>query len=132
MTLPATEIEEFGRNLVRQVRDAAVDSCDRALDQRSRGPVAKRWAAAMTTRTPKEIARTVIADSVDETIFYLLQMIDQGVLQLSYTSAEGEIVDLSEAGLGELSGWYMGSGGWRARYSEQRFADDFSDLGNAD
>jgi hypothetical protein len=132
MTLPAIEVEEFGRILVRQVRDAAIRSCDLQLDPSSRAPVAMRWAAALATGTPEEIAQTVIPDSVDEVIFYLLQMIDQGVLQLSYTSEEGEVVDLSEVGLGELSGWYMGSGGWRARYSEQRFVDDFSDLGGAD
>ena len=131
-TLPTNEVEEFGRILVRQVRDAAIDSCDRALDPSSRDPVAKRWAAALATGTPEEMARTVIADSVDVTIFYLLEMIDQGVLRLFCTSEEGKVVDLSEAGLGELAGWYMGSGGWRARYSEQRFVDDFSDLGDAD
>jgi hypothetical protein len=58
----------------------------------------------------------------------LLQAIDQGLLRLSFTSANGEIVDLAEEGLGELSGWYMGSGGWRASYSHERFVDDFSDL----
>jgi len=65
---------------------------------------------------------------VDETLFYLLQAIDQGVLRLSYTDESGQVVDLTEAGLGELSGWYMGSGGWRARYSQERFVDDFGDL----
>lgn len=50
------------------------------------------------------MARTVIADSVDATIFYLLEMIDQGVLRLFYASEEGKVVHLSEAGLGELAG----------------------------
>jgi hypothetical protein len=83
----------------------------------------------LVSSTPEDAARTVIPDCVDEAIFYLLQAIDQGVLRLSYTDETGEVVDLSKAGLGELSGWYMGSGGWRARYSEQRFVDDFADLG---
>jgi hypothetical protein len=37
-------------------------------------------------------------------------------------------VDLSRDGLGELAGWYGGSGGWRALYSQDRFVDDVSDL----
>ena len=31
-------------------------------------------------------------------------------------------------GMGELAGWYMGSDGWRSKYSQQRFIDDFEDL----
>jgi hypothetical protein len=37
-------------------------------------------------------------------------------------------VELTEDGLGELAGWYMGSGGWRAMFSRERFVDDFADL----
>jgi hypothetical protein len=130
LTLTANGVEEFGRILVRQVRDAAIDSGDRRLDPGRRNRLAMRWAAALTTGTPEEVARTVIMDSVDDAIFYLLLMIDQQVLRLSYTTGEGDVVDLSEEGLGELSGWYMGA--WRYRYSEQRFVDDFSEFGPAD
>lgn len=86
----------------------------------------------LASGTPEDTARTVIPDCIDEVIFYLLQAIDQGVLRLSYTDEAGEVVDLSEAGLGELSSWYMGSQGWRARHSEQRFVDDFADTGGGD
>ena len=51
------------------------------------------------------------------------------MLRLSYTDETGEVVDLSEAGRGELFGWYMGSGGWRAQHSEQQFVDGFADPG---
>ena len=72
--------------------------------------------------------RTVIPDCVDEALFCLLRAIDQGVLTLSYTAESGQVVDLSEDGLGELAGRYMGSGGWRQMFSEQRFVDDFADM----
>jgi hypothetical protein len=65
---------------------------------------------------------------VDETIFYLLQAIDEGSLRIAYTAGNGKVVDLAAEGLGELSGWFMGSEGWRAKYSKERFNDDFSDL----
>lgn len=70
----------------------------------------------------------VVPDAVDETVFSLLQAIDQGLLKLKYVSSSGREIDLAEEGLGELSGWYMGSGGWRAMFSEERYVDDFSDL----
>ena len=84
----------------------------------------------MSGVSPTEGVRTVIPDCVDETIFYLLRALDEGVLRLSYADdASGEVVDLTEAGLSELAGWFMGRGGWRAQYSEQRFVDDFGELG---
>ena len=70
----------------------------------------------------------VIPDTVDETVFHLLRAIDQGLLKLSFTAANGKKVDLPTDGLGELAGWYMGSGGWRSLHSKERFVDDFSDL----
>ena len=70
----------------------------------------------------------MIPDAVDETVFSLLRAIDQGLLRMKFVGSSGREVDLTEEGLGELSGWYMGSGGWRARYSKERFVDDFADL----
>jgi len=122
------EIEEFARTLVRFVRDAAVQSGDRALLPTARSPVAKRWAKAANEEAPTDLARVLIPDVVDETIFYLLQAIDQGSLRIAYAAANGKVVDLTAEGLGELSGWFMGSDGWRAKYSKERFTDDFSDL----
>jgi hypothetical protein len=70
----------------------------------------------------------MIADAVDETVFYLLHAIDNGRIKLVFTASNGEKIDLSRDDLGELSGWYMGSGGWRALYSKERYIDDFADL----
>jgi len=63
---------------------------------------------------------------VDDTVFHLLQAIGNGLLNLSFTAANGKRVDLPAEGLGELAGWYIGD--WRALYSEERFVDDFVDL----
>ena len=65
---------------------------------------------------------------MDDTVFHLLQAIGNGLLNLSFTAANGKKVNLPTDGLGELAGWYMGTGGWRALYSEERFVDDFVDL----
>jgi hypothetical protein len=126
--MPNPNIEEFAKMLVQKVRDAAVKNCDSALRVGARDPVALRWKAVNGSEYLEPIAKVVIPDVVDETVFQLLQAIDQGQLKLTFTTASGGTVDLPNDGLGELSGWYMGSGGWRALYSKERFVDDFSDL----
>jgi len=121
------EIEEFARILVRQVRDAAVRSCDQLLQPIAASPMAKRWKKAVGDgQGPSPNA--VIPDCVDQTVFHLLHAVDQGLLKLTFASSNGKNVDLAVEGLGELAGWYAGSGGWRAMYSAERFVDDFSDL----
>jgi hypothetical protein len=90
--------------------------------------LAKRWAKAASEKNPADFARVLIPDIVDDTIFYLLQAIDQGSLRLAYTASNGKVVDLTDQGLGELSGWFAGSDGWREMYSKERFVDDCADL----
>lgn len=123
--MPTPEIEEFARALVRSVRDASVRNCDVLLQPNAGAPVARRWKALGCSA---EALATITPDAVDETVFNLLVAIDQGLLRLKFVSDSGREVDLTEEGGGELAGWYMGSGGWRAMFSEERFVDDFSDL----
>jgi hypothetical protein len=122
------EIEEFAKTLIRLVRDASIQSCDRGLLSTAETPVVKRWTKAANEGTPISYARVLIPDIVDETIFYLLHAIDEGGLRIAYTASNGTVVDLTTQGLGELSGWYMGSEGWRGMFSKERFVDDFADL----
>lgn len=124
--MPNPDVEEFARILVRQVRDAAVRSCDGLLQANAGSPIARRWRQAVGEGASIAV---VIPDAVDETVFCMLQAIDQGLLRLKFVSSNGREIDLTEEGLGELSGWYMGSGGWRALYSEERFVDDLADMG---
>lgn len=124
--MPSQEIEEFARALVRQVRDASVRSCDGLLRPQANSPVARRWKAL---EAPAADLGAIVPDAVDEAVFNLLHAIDQGALRLKFVSSTGREVDLTEEGMGELAGWYMGSGGWRAMFSEERFMDDFADMG---
>lgn len=125
--MPNIEIEEFARILVQHVRDSAIRSCDANLSPTMRSPTAERWRQSTSPRRGT-LSNVMIPDCVDETIFHLLHAIDQGLLRLKFISSSGKEVDLTAEGLGELSGWFMGSGGWRSTFSEERFADDFSDL----
>ncbi len=122
------EIQEFAENLVKQVRDTAIRSCDGQMKPNINTPIAKRWRGIIENGTVQELQKAMITDCIDEALFFLLQSIDQGVLNLSYNSSDGKSVNLTEEGLGELSGWYMGSEGWRSEYSGERFTDDFLDL----
>jgi len=125
MKMPSQEIEEFARTLVQRVRDTAIRNCDALLQSQAGSPAAHRWRGLNATSS---VLSVVIPDAVDETVFGVLQAIDQGLLRLVYVSSSGREVDLTAEGQGELSGWYMGSGGWRAMFSAERFVDDFTDL----
>jgi hypothetical protein len=125
--MPKPEISEFARILIQEVRDRAVHACDLQLGPAAKGPVAERWRKAMTTSggIPPEI---LIPDCVDQVLFRLLDAIDNGLLKLQFGHSGERVVDLTEEGDSEMAGWYMGSGGWRAMYSKERFVDDFADL----
>jgi|SRR6266404_2268680 len=122
------EVEEFAKTLCERVRDAAIQSCDRELDPDRASPMAKRWRAVMPDSSAERLARMLIPDVVDETIAQLLLAIDQEVLNLTFCALNGATIDLSRHGRGELTGSYVGSGGWRATYSKERFVDDLTDL----
>jgi len=126
--MPIPEIEEFAKILVEHVRDAAIQSNDREMNPDAGSPVAKRWREVAAAGNVEALLKTVIPDIVDDTVFYLLQAIDEGLVTLSFIASNGKVVNLSKEGLGELSGWYMGSDGWRATHSKERLADDFSAL----
>lgn len=124
--MPSQEIEEFARLLVEHVRDEAVQSSDRRLRADARHPVATAWREAARDGDLKSVADVLIPDVVDDTVFYLLRAIDQGILRISFTASNGKLVDLPSEGLGELGGWFMGSPGWRAKFAKERFEDYLS------
>jgi hypothetical protein len=125
------DIQEFAKLLVQLVRDEAIHSGDFLLESHARGPVARRWQNAATQQSPLEFARTIIPDIVDGAVFSLLNAIDDGSLKLMFAAPNDTQIDLTEDGLGELAGWYLGSDGWRATYSKERFVDDFPTNGDA-
>jgi len=65
----------------------------------------------------------IISDTVDDTIFYLLLAVDEGLLNISFTSSDGKKVNVEGDIIGELGGWY---GEWRTKYSTQRWFDDIT------
>jgi hypothetical protein len=126
--MPKSEIEEFAKLLVREVRDRTIVSCDAQLQAQSNSPTARRWRENLKDASSKALAMSMIPDCVDDALFHLLHAIDTGALRLSFTATNGTVVDLSSEGMAELAGWFMGSDAWRANYSQQRFFDDFADL----
>ncbi len=125
--MDSTELEEFAKLLVKEVRDKAIQSCDRNLLPNSKNAISKRWREAAGNGV-EAVVRVVIADVVDSTIAHLLAAIDQEMLPLSFARSNGASINLVAVATesGELSGWYMGE--WREKYSKERFPDDFSHL----
>jgi hypothetical protein len=113
-------LEEFARKLVQAVRDRALRSCDLNLRPEAAAVPAKRWREAGVTGG-SGAANVIVPDAIDEALFFLLNAIDQGILRLRYVAEDGSEVDLSEDGLGELAGWYVGPDGWRRQYSSERY-----------
>jgi hypothetical protein len=126
--MPNHEIEEFAKNLVQEVRDLTIRECDRSLHPNANHAIAKRWSDAARAGNGEYFARVLIPDIVDSVLTHFCRAIDEGHLRLSYTASNGKVANLTVDGLAELAGWYIGSDGWRAKYSKERFADDFSDL----
>ena len=116
----------FAKVLIDEVRDRSVLSHLNAL--RANHVVSKRWQQSSAIGSPDELLRVAVPDIVDGTIFYLLNAIDSRVLPLSYSLVDGNPIDLCQVGQGEMGGWYMGSGGWRAEFSKMPYFDDFSQL----
>lgn len=126
--MPKPEIEEFAKLLVREVRDRSITSCNAQLQPQSNSPIAIRWRENLKDGQSKALAMSMIPDCIDDALFHLLHAIDAGSLRVSFTATNGTVVDLSSEGMGELAGWFMGSDAWRAKYSQQRFVDDFANL----
>lgn len=124
--MESREIEEFASILIKEVRDRSIINCDSQLKENSNSPNAKRW-RQLDVKRNEEIFKAVIADCVDITIANLLTAIDQGILNLKFISSNNNEVELNKSN-DELTGWYMGSGEWREKYSKERFFDDFKDM----
>ena len=119
------EIEEFAKLLMQHVRDEAIVSCDMTRKPDCNSVDAKRWREKMQFGSIDALLDEIIPDCVDDTLFCLLNAVDQGLLQISFRSSSGKMIDLVEGGESEMGGWYMGGvDGWRARFSKERFNDD--------
>jgi hypothetical protein len=118
MSISGPEIEEFAREFVRHVRDAAIAECDQCVgSDRERGKE-QRW---RKIGFDGELARVVIPDIVDVALFYVMYAIDQDLLHMKYVTSAGKEVDLNEVAGGELGGAYMAF--WREELSAERYED---------
>jgi len=120
--MASPEIEEFGKILVQQIRDMAIRSADMTL-LRGGDAMAKRWKKTAREGNIEAFGSVLIPDIVDETIFYMLRAIEEGFLQMTYSTSKGKVVDLTKEGAGELAGWYVGPESWPKLYSRERWVD---------
>lgn len=118
------KVEEFAALLVKHVRDRAIRTCDARLSQASTSKASQRWQVLHNQGVD---IPSFIPDVVDTTLGTLLASIDEGLLEFEWEDANGARVDLTEAGEGEMCGWYLGVESWRASYANERYVE-YSDL----
>ena len=114
---------------MRMVRDKAIRACDELVAGNVRGLSGERWSEVLKTEEIRSAIKYLLPDVVDETLFALLDAIDNDKLDLVIASTSGNSAALTAKGMGELAGWLMGSGGWRSQFSAERHFDDFKDIG---
>jgi hypothetical protein len=119
------EMTEFAKILVNNIRDMAIQSADVQLHAtNSNSPTAKRWQSSKNDMI--KFGEMTIADSVDTAIFYFLLAVDEGVLNVSINTPDGEVLDIPKDRIGELGGWYIGE--WIEKHTKERFYDDLSGI----
>lgn len=122
-----TLLEEFAGQLMRALRDRAIDACDALNRGAVNGAQGDRWRVLDTST--HEALDALIPDIVDQVLFELLAAVDNGSLPLAWLDADGSTHDLARLGASEMAGWFMlGAGGWRDSMSSRRFNDDNAGL----
>jgi hypothetical protein len=117
-----SELDEFARQLMQVVRDRAVVACDALIAAAIAGPQGDNW--RRVGQPASEALQALMPDVVDQVLFELLSAIDSGKLPMSWRDSSGAQQDVEDLGSSETAGWLMmGAGGWRDRYSMQRFND---------
>jgi hypothetical protein len=116
-------ISAFAEALVQLVRDRAIRGCCVFVDSGAKSSFGRRWREVLKDADLNQVKDVIIPDCVDDAIFYLLHAIDNGELRLTFTAPDGEKADLTEDGLGELAGWYVGEESWRQLFSNEKISE---------
>ncbi len=128
------DVESFMATIVDAIRDRSIMFGDIALRT---DPVPEKALKAVRHRKARaeneaDFLSMIIADSVDQAVFYFLWAIDYDrELYLYYLNDDGEKIDLCQEGKGEMYGWYAADA-WIKDYSKQRSYYDFDDQDTAD
>jgi hypothetical protein len=122
-----TELERFAQILMELVRDPAIREADRLTRGEIRGPSGQRWRAVMAENSPQAVLLELIPEIVDQTLFQLLDAIDNGAFPLVWRADDGSQTSLEDLGSAEMAGWLVG-GEWPGHYSAERFHQYFSAL----
>jgi hypothetical protein len=117
------DLRRFAESLVRLVRDPAIATCDRFLSRGYTGPGSERWRRCAEDAHCRDALSALIPDIVDQVLGAMLNSVDNGDMPLAWQRGDRSFVPLEDLGRGEMVGWFMGSPGWRDRFSEERFYD---------
>ena len=121
------ELDRFARLLIELVRDRAIIACDQLARGTTRGPGGERWRRVVAEESAHDALESLTPEIVDQTLFQLLDAIDNNLLPLLWEAADGSHLTLRELGRWELAGRLAG-GEWPRRFSAERFHDYWKDL----
>jgi hypothetical protein len=116
------ELDAFAEALMRLVRDSAIASSMALASGEVRGLAGDRWRALAVDARTREALRELVPEIVDQTLFSLLDAIDNDRLSLAVQGSAGTWLPLADLGLGEMAGWLAG-GDWPRRFSTQPWHD---------
>jgi hypothetical protein len=135
-------LDEFGKLLMRRVRDYSLSQIASMISGRLRGPDLARFGderdAAALTAEQWAFVRSVVIDTVDETIHNVLAMIEEettvGRVRVLFTPKSDQQMFEIEGCSDGLSAEPQRRGGWIARFSEWPMgrAADWFDQNNTD
>ena len=97
------------------VRDEAIDTADRLADGRSSEGA---WPDLVSDAQLNDLIPTIVG----EVLFRLVHYAENGS-DLGWRREDGTWISFDDLGGGEMGGWLAtdDEGGWRARFSRQRF-----------
>jgi hypothetical protein len=121
------ELERFARLLVTLVRDRAIHEADRLARGGVVGPSGRHWQTVLAESPSSDALRELIPEIVDQTLFQLLDAIDNGALPLGWRAQDGSQTTLQDLGSSEMAGSLVG-GDWPRLYSTQPFHNHFANL----
>lgn len=106
------DLEAFGRAVIEEVRDSAIEHWTQILDGRMRGATAQETLSALVAaKTPVEGAKAILPDVVNTVLHRFMQLLEDEQISIRWNGTD--VAEESDGLAGELAT----QKGWIARFS---------------
>lgn len=115
-------LDQFGKHLIQDVRDRAIEDLDKTLAGEMKGRSAARIMQIIESETNcLDLIKRLVPYYVDLTIHKVLAALEEAPVSITYHLPSGESVNIKAATDG-LSGELYSEDGWIARFSSFRYS----------